>query len=74
MKKVGKMKVQTELNMPDDRRFLNYWDPFGGDVICEVRDDKLYLQERDEDGNETEREITITEYFDLVKKSVRQWM
>lgn len=36
------MKIKLELNIPDDRIFLNFWDwNRGMDVVCEVIDGKL---------------------------------
>lgn len=63
------MKAPIELNMPDDRMFLNFWNWFSGDdVVCEIKDGKLILNQHDEDGNEmSPREITLMEFCQMVK-------
>lgn len=55
------MKHSLELNCPDDRKFLNYWDLMhGNDVVCEIIDGKLMLDDK---------EITLSEFIELVEKS-----
>lgn len=55
------MKYRLELNCPDDRKFLNYWDSIhGNDVVCEIIDGKLMLDEN---------EITLAEFIELVEES-----
>lgn len=63
------MKAGLELNMPDDRVFINFWNWYSGDdVTCQVEGDKLMLIDYDENENETKREITISEFFAMVKE------
>jgi hypothetical protein len=64
------MKIQLELNMPDTRIFLNFWDSNrGNDAVCELRGEKLFLLEYDENGDELpEKEITISDFIHLVKQ------
>lgn len=58
------MKVNLELNIPDERLFLNFWNwSNGDDVVCQIKDGKLYLHEL----NDTEREITLSEFCEMVK-------
>lgn len=57
------MKIELVINEePDGRKFLNYWDWYhGNDVCCEVIDGKLF---------KGDREITLLEFIELVKRSV----
>lgn len=66
------MKVEIELNMPDTRIFLDFWNWHNGDdVICELKNDKLFLTQYDDEGKELpEKEITLTEFCQLVKTKV----
>jgi hypothetical protein len=58
------MKHTLELNCPDDRKFLNYWDSISGnDVVCEIVDGKLMLNEE---------EITLAKFVELVEQSSQQ--
>ena len=63
------MKIQIELNLPGDgRRFLNFWNHEGSDVVAEIRDGRLFLSDFDEDGNELpEIEITFLEFLERVQ-------
>lgn len=50
---------------PDNRIFLNFWDSVSAnDVCCEIIKGKLIL-----DTIAGEREITLTEFINLVKMS-----
>lgn len=60
------MKVDIELNFPDDRTFLNFWDINGDDVVCEIKNDKLMLQQADD----SEFEISINDFCKLVKNRI----
>lgn len=63
--------VELELKMngePDDRIFLNFWDSErGNDVCCQIIDGKLIHQVYDQ--YDTEKEITLTEFINLVQNS-----
>lgn len=63
------MKLDIELNMPDDRIFFNFWNWYNGDdVVCELRDGKLMLHQYDEEGNELpDKEISLEEFCLMVK-------
>lgn len=69
------MKINIELNMPDDRIFLNFWNSYNADdVVCELKDGKLLITEDDEKGNPLPpKEITLTEFCSMVKSKVEQW-
>lgn len=66
------MRAQVELNIPDDRIFLNFWNAFNGDdVVCELVDGRLMLSQRDEHGDELPpTEITISDFCEMVKTRV----
>lgn len=68
------MKIDLELNILDDQMFLNFWNHINGDdVICEIKDGKLYLIGYDDEGNELpEKEITFIEFCNLVKAKVER--
>lgn len=58
------MKHTIELNCPDERKFLNYWDSISGnDVVCEIVDGKLLLDKE---------EITLAKFIELVEQSSQQ--
>ena len=63
------MKAPIELNIPDDRMFLNFWNwNNGDDVVCEIKDGKLFLNKYDDNQNELpEKEITLIEFCEMVK-------
>lgn len=63
------MKIPIELNLPDERMFLNFWNwKNGDDVICEIIDDKLMLSKHDENGDDLPPiEISFIEFCNLVK-------
>lgn len=66
------MKRNLELNIPDDRIFLNFWNSYNGDdVTCQIIDGKLFLEELFSEGgdlmNEPElKEISLQEFIDLI--------
>jgi len=66
------MKAQIELNMPDDRIFLNFWNAINGDdVICEIIDGRLMLAQCDDKLNDLPaKEITFIEFVDMVRERV----
>ena len=66
------MKIKLELNLPDDRAFLNFWNWHNGDdVVCQIVDGKLMLNKYDEDANELPpKEITIVEFIEMVKARI----
>lgn len=66
------MKAQIEINFPDQRIFLNYWNALDGDdVICEIVNGKLMLTQRDFEGNELRAiEITIVEFIEMVRERI----
>ena len=66
------MKAKIELNFPDERIFLNYWNALDGDdVICEIVSGKLMLNQYDEESNELPaREITIIEFIEMVRERI----
>ena len=66
------MKIPIELNIPDDRMFLNFgnWKD-GNDVICQIVDGKLMLSQYDEDKELPSKEITFIEFCELVKTSLK---
>ena len=63
------MKAPIELNMPDDRMFLNFWNwDNGNDVACEIKGEKLLLMEYDDDMKKLPpKEITFGKFFQMVK-------
>lgn len=63
----------VELNIPDDRMFLNFWNwKNGNDVICEIIDSKLMLAQYDENAVELPpKEITFIEFCELVKNRLK---
>ena len=66
------MKARIEINFPDERIFLNYWNALDGDdVICEIVNGKLMLTQRDFEGNELRAiEITIVEFIEMVRERI----
>lgn len=74
-------KIQLELNIVGDGRiFLNFWNTLTGeDVNAEFEDNKLMLQnipnpeydklEKPLENDYLEKEITISEFIELVQKS-----
>ena len=68
------MKHTLELNCPDDRKFLNYWDSISGnDVVCEIVDGKLFLNTIEDDTSLVIREeITFARFIELVEQSSQQ--
>ncbi len=66
------MKAKIEINCPDKRIFLNYWNALDGDdVICEIVNGKLMLNQRDEESNELPaKEITIIEFIEMVRERI----
>lgn len=74
-------KIQLELNIVGDVRiFLNFWNTLTGeDVNAEFEDNKLMLQnipnpeydklEKPLENDYLEKEITISEFIELVQKS-----
>ncbi len=66
------MKANIELNMPDERTFLNFWNAVNGDdVICEIIDGKLMLVQCDDKLNDLPaKEITFIEFSDMVRERV----
>ena len=66
------MKVKLELNIPDDRAFLNFWNWYNGDdVVCKIVGGKLMLNQYDEDANELPpKEITLPEFIEMVKARI----
>jgi hypothetical protein len=64
------MKIKLELNIPDDRKFLNFWDwKNGNDVVCEIIDGKLMLSQSDDSGESLPpKEITLKEFVERVEK------
>lgn len=66
------MKIQLELNLPDDRVFLNFWNTQTfDDVTCQIIGGKLMLNQFDDEGNElTPKEITLDEFVTMVKARV----
>lgn len=69
------MKINLELNIPDDRTFLNFWNWYNGDdVVCRVDHGKLLLTQRDSNNDLLpEREITIGEFIEMVRERVDSW-
>jgi hypothetical protein len=65
------MKVTIELNLPDDRTFLNYWDyKHGNDVVAQIIDGKIMLSVHSEGKEEEElKEVTFMEFIELVVES-----
>ncbi len=66
------MKANIELNMPDERTFLNFWNAVNGeDIVCEIIDGKLMLNQYDEKSVDLpSKEITFIEFADMVRESV----
>lgn len=66
------MKARIELNMPDERTFLNFWNGIdGGDIVCQIIDGKLIRIEYDEELNKLpDKEITLTEFVEIVRGRV----
>lgn len=56
------------------REFFNYWDwAHGKDVVCEIRDGKLFKINHAENGDDLpETEIIFAEYLDLVRQSISE--
>jgi hypothetical protein len=69
----GKHKLELNI-VGDGREFLNFWDwAHGNDVVCEIRDNKLFYTPQDEKGNELpEKEISMAEFLDLVRESIKK--
>jgi hypothetical protein len=67
----GKHKIELNI-VGDGREFLNYWDwAHGRDVVCEIKEGRLFKTLYDEDGKELpEQEIGFPEFIRLVKESV----
>ena len=62
------MKAPIELNIREDRTFLNFWNwKNGDDVVCEVKNGKLFLLK---DENEPPTEITLMEFCGMVKTRI----
>jgi hypothetical protein len=58
------MKVNIELNIPDDRIFLNFWNWYNGDdVVCEIKNGKLY---------QNDIEISLEDFCQMVKTRVEE--
>lgn len=67
------MKIELELNIPDDRTFLNFWNSYNGDdVVCQVIDGKLMLSQYNENGDLLDKEISLTEFLEMVKSKVEE--
>ena len=66
------MKAKIEINFPDERIFLNYWNALDGDdVICEIVNGKLMLQQTDFESNELPAvEITIIEFIEMIRERI----
>lgn len=62
------MKVNVEINKPDDRIFVNFWNYYNGDdVVCQLVDGKLMLTQMDEEGNDLPaKEISFAEFCQMV--------
>jgi hypothetical protein len=55
-------KIELELVISDDKKFINYWDYLhGNDVCCRIIDNKLILM-----GDE-EKEIALEEFIKLIE-------
>jgi len=73
-------EFKLELKFSDERVFMNYWDMIHGNDVCvQVRDGKLFLfihsasevEDEEFEGDAfAQKEITITEFIDLIKKSI----
>lgn len=73
---------KLELKFVDNRVFLNYWDwAHGRDVCVQVKDEKLleFIYSKDEAESEDfegdafeQKEVSIFEFIDKVKKSISQ--
>lgn len=63
------MKIAIEYNIVGDgRKFLNFWDSLcGADVVCEIRNEKIFLDMRD--SIPPEKEISIHEFLNLVEQN-----
>jgi hypothetical protein len=66
--------IKLELNIPDDRVFLNFWNGYNGDdVVCQIIDGKLMLIQYDGDENELPlREIELPEFIEMVKTRIEE--
>lgn len=69
----GKHKLELNI-VGDGRSFLNFWDwAHGNDVVCEIRDEKLYYTPIDENSKSLpEKEISFNEFLTLVKESIEK--
>lgn len=62
----GKHKIEYRIT-EQGFRYLNYWDwAHGRDVVCIIRDGKLFLQNPDD----TEEEISFYNFIALVDESI----
>lgn len=62
------MKINLELNLTSpNMAFLNYWDSNGQDIVCEIRDNKLFLLDFDHD----EPEIKLNQLVDMIRERVK---
>lgn len=66
------MKVEIEINKPDDRTFVNFWNWHNGDdIVCQLVDGKLMLNQIDEEGNDlSPKEISFAEFCQMVLERV----
>ena len=67
------MRIEIEMCINEDNIFLNFWNYFNGeDVICEIKNDKLYLKQLDDECNNLpEKIITLTEFCELINSKIK---
>lgn len=72
MELTGEYNIELKIT-ESGQMFLNYWDwAHGNDVNCEIRDGKLFIMDLVDDKIVSDREITIGEFVDSVKRSINK--
>ena len=68
------MKIELELNLPDTRKFLNFWNwSNGDDICCEIIDGKLMLSQYDDNSKKLPpKEISLIEFIDMVEVRMKE--
>jgi len=64
-------KLEIRFN-PDETMFLIFWDwAHGNDVTAEIKNNQIWLNQFDENGEElAPKEISIFDFLNLVKTSI----
>jgi hypothetical protein len=60
-----KLRIDVEISVEDDKKYLNFWDYINGnDVTAELVQNKLY---------QDDKEITLQQFVDKVVEEVNKW-